>query len=119
MSVTPKVQVLSKQLAMIDGVLIDCLLGVDHTFESDVTDYPVEDGSTLTNNILLKPAVVTMECLVSNTPIGQLADLRDKVSQPSDDVYEHLQKILTAREPVTIRTSLRTFTSMALKHLSV
>jgi hypothetical protein len=118
-STTPKVQVLSKQLAMIDGFLVDCLLDSDHTFDSEITDNPIEDGSNPSDNIQNKPLIVTMECVVSNTPIGQLADLRDKVSEPGDDCYEHLLGVRNAREPVTIRTALRTFANMGLKHLSI
>ena len=119
MTTTTEIQSPERQLAMIDGFIIDCLLSCDHTFESDVTEYPVEDGSVSSENILNKPAVVTMECVVSDTPIGEVAALRQSSSTPSEDAYEHLQEVRRAREPVTIRTALRTFPNMALKTLTI
>jgi hypothetical protein len=115
----PGAQVLPSQLVMIDDFLIDVILNETHEFENEVTEYPVESGSNITDNVRPKPIVVTMECLVSNSPIGFLKDLRDAVSEPADDCYEHLQKIRDRRDYVTIRTSLRTFTSMVLKNLSI
>jgi len=121
----PNVQVLNRQLAGIRApgqdkdFLIDCLLSDNHTFDSDVTEFPVESGATISDNIRNKPLVVAMECLISNTPIGELATLRDTISDPSDTAYELMIKIRTDRLPVTIRTSLRTYENMALQSLSI
>lgn len=102
-----------------DDLVIDCLISDNHSFESEVTDFPVESGSTISDNIRNKPLVVTMDCLVSNTPIGQVVTFRDKSENPADTAYNALLKIRGARKPVTIRTSLKTYKSMALQSLSV
>jgi len=119
----PGAQVLPTQLVMIDEFLMDVSLNETHEFESEVTEYPVESGSNISDNVRPKPITVSMECLVSNNPIGFLADSRGpgsgSPSDPVDDAYQHLQKIRDAREPVTIRTSLRTFDNMVLKGLSI
>lgn len=115
----PQIQVLSKQLAMIDDFLLDCLLSAGHEYESEVTEFPVETGSDITDNIRPKPIVVTMEVIVSNSPIGQLATLRDSPDTSADECYAKLQQIYNARQPVTIRTSLNTFINMAMKNLSI
>lgn len=120
----PGAQVLPSQLVMIDDFLMDVVLHEDHKFESDVTEYPVESGSTISDNVRPRPIVITMECLVSNSPIGFLSSRHPNApgggsSDPADDAYEHLQKIRDRRNPVTIRTSLRTFDNMVLKDLSI
>lgn len=115
----PNVQVLNKQLAMINNFLLDCLLSDNHTFAAEVTKFPVESGGTITDNIRNEPLVVVMDCLVSNTPIGQLVDLRDKVNEPADAAYDMLLKVRSDRLPVTIRTSLRTYSNMALSNLTI
>lgn len=116
------------QLVAIDDFLIDCSLSENHTFDADVTEYPVESGSNITDNIRPLPLVVEMECLVSNTPIGLIRSHRNLVrgegndavlSTPTNDAYDLLQVIREQRKPVTIRTSLRTFENMALKSLSI
>jgi hypothetical protein len=115
----PVVTVLNHALATIDGFFIDCLLSDNHVFDADVTEFPVESGSTISDNIRNKPLVVTMECLISNAPLGQLVSLRDKVSDPTDSAYDLLLKIRNDRRPVSIGTSLRHYDNMALQSLSI
>src|SRR5690242_20675376 len=119
------------QLVMIDDYLIDCSISENHTYESQVTEYPVESGSNISDNIRPMPITVEMECLVSNSPIGIIRDFRDTTSgsgtggggddatKPSVAIYEKLQTIRNNRQPVTIRTSLRTFERMVLKNLTI
>jgi len=116
----PGTQVLVRQLAMIDGFLLDCSLSEEHVFESEVTEYPVEQGADVTDNVRPKPITVTMEALVSNTPINpDIINARSAPDESVDDAYAKLLQIRDAREPVTIRTSLRTFDNMVLKNLSI
>ena len=74
---------------IIDDFLIDCSISENHTFDSDVTDYPVESGSNISDNIRPLPLVVEIEGVVSNTPIGLIADNRrgrtNPDQSPADD----------------------------------
>ncbi len=127
---------------MIDDYLIDVTINEDHRFESEITEYPVESGSSVSDNIRPKPLVVTMEGLVSNTPLADMAKNRGIIPpaeaalsalgsagagalrrassgvKTSEEAYAHFLKIWDRREPVTIRTSLGTFENMALESLS-
>lgn len=128
---------------MIDNYLIDVTLSEDHRFESDITEHPVESGASISDNIRPKPIMVTMEGLVSNTPLAEMAKIRN-IRPPaenalsalglsgaagalnhastgiktSEEAYAHLLTIWERREPVTIRTSLGTFENMALESIS-
>lgn len=119
---------MATQLVAINDFLIDCSLKETHNFDSQVTEYPVESGSTITDNIRPLPITVEMECIVSNTPIGVMREFRNTLvsgdnelppTRPSDDAYDMLQRIRNKREPITIRTSLRSYDNMALKSLSI
>lgn len=113
-------QALVPQLVMIDDFLIDVSLREEHNFESEVTEYPIEKGADITDNIRPKPLQVTMEGLVSNTPVNPfIVSARTSVDQSVDEAYAKLQKIRDAREPVTIRTSLQTYKNMAMKNLVI
>lgn len=105
---------------MIDDFLIDCSLSESHSFDSDVTEFPVESGSSISDNIRPLPITVDIEGFVSNTPIGLMRDERVITSQkPVETCYELLQAIRDEREPVTIQTSLRTYENMALTRLNI
>lgn len=119
----------TKVFISIDDYPIDCAVNEDHSFESDVTDHPVESGSSITDNIQSKPIQITLDGLVSDTPIGAMATQRfnsgdtgdqgQLLYKPSVDAYQRMIGIRDAREPVTIVTSLGTFDNMALVSLSV
>lgn len=105
---------------MIDGFLIDCSIKENHSFDSDITDYPVESGANISDNIRPLPIVVEIEGLVSNTPIGLMVAARAGFAyKPAGVAYQLFQRIRERREPVTIQTSLRTYENMALKSLSI
>lgn len=113
-------QLLPLQTVMIDEFLIDVALSEEHTFESEVTEYPVEKGADITDNIRPKPIQITMEGLVSNSAFNPLiVNARTSIDQSVDDAYAKLMKIRDERETVTIRTSLRTYQDMAMKNLVI
>jgi hypothetical protein len=112
----------------IDGYIIDASLSESHTFESEVTDYPVESGASITDNVRPKPIVVSIEGVVSDSPIGPVATARNNETAspdaelqflPSEAALDKLLRIRDAREPITIVTSLKTFESMVLTNLDV
>jgi len=109
----------NSQLAMIDDIIIDCLLSDEHSFESDVSDYPTESGDDITDNVRPKPIVVTMECLISNTPLEPIRSQRDLTVPPADQVYVRLQQIRNTRKQITIKTSLDTYERMVMKNLTI
>lgn len=113
----------AEKYVLIDDFLIDCSLRETHTFDSEVTDYPVESGSSITDNIRPRPITVEIEALVTNTPIGLMVENRifegDSDKQPVIKIYDRLQRIRDNRKPVTISTSLRTYDNMAMKGLTI
>lgn len=105
---------------------IDASLTETHTFESEVTEFPVEQGSAISDNIRPKPIVVVIEGIVSDTPIGKIADLRNSEGDaggldylPSIDALSYLMLVRDNRQPVPITSSLKRFENMVLTNLEV
>ena len=114
------------EFVMINNYLIDVSVKEDHSFTADVTDYPVESGGSLSDNIRPKPITVTIEGIVSNSPLGEITTSRRTFAGPlatgqasTAEAYALLLAVWNGREPVTIRTSLGTFERMALTSLSI
>ncbi len=125
----------------IGGYTIDCSVSESHTFEAEVTEFPVEQGSPVSDNVRSKPITVTITGIVSDTPIGKIADLRnsehgdqaftpttdtatakargDQQSAPSIDALAALILIRDNRQPITISTSLQIFENMVLTSLEI
>jgi hypothetical protein len=106
-------------LVLIDGYPIDATLSEDHDHDADVTDHPVESGAAITDHVRIRPLVVSLEGIVSDSPIGDVAFEREEGAAHSADAYAVLLSILESREPVSIRTSLATYHNMILQRLSV
>lgn len=101
----------------IDGFVIDASVSEKHTHESDVSEYPTESGSNLTDHIRPKPIVVTIEGLVSDSPVAAIQIFRDGGATPSEAARAHLLRLFAARLPVAIVTALRAYDNMGMTSL--
>lgn len=123
---------LSGRLASIGSIQLDASVSEIHSSQADITEFPVEDGSNITDHINKKPDVVQIEGIVSNTPIKSFTDffgaapiksLSNSLNGISNDLaktaYEQLLEIVEGNELITIITSLRTYENMAIESFSV
>lgn len=112
---------------LINDIPIDVATMESHSFPSEVTQFPVESGARISDNIRPKPIKITIECLVSNSPLGEIQKLRNahtkKLSATSSNyaraVYDELVSIYTNRKPVEITTSVDVFQNMVMTELGV
>lgn len=103
----------------IDGYEIDLAESENHQSDAEVTDDPVESGANITDHVKLNPVIVTLVGIVSDTPIGDLAERRQLDDVHSATAYDTLAEIQNRRETVTIETSLRLYDNMILKNLGI
>lgn len=107
----------------VDNFEIDAVVSEDVALDSDVTEYPVEEGANNADHFRPLPDAVMLDCIVSDTPIGPLATRRAvsglALLKPSDEVYSRLKAIREERRLVTVETGLDIYTNMALRGLSV
>lgn len=109
----------------IAGYPMDLALAEEHTFPGEVTSYPVEGGADVSDHIRDLPEEITLECIVSDSPIGDIAT--DPTRQiagadaplPSADALAKLRELKALRRPVSVETSLGVFESMAIIDLTV
>ncbi len=108
-------------MVSIDGYPVDLFVTEEHAFEADVTEHPVERGGVVTDNTRLKPPTLSLEGVVSDSPLGTVATdpSRTGSSLPSEDALAKLMQIRDAREPVVITTALRRYENMGLVSLSI
>lgn len=113
----------------IGDLVVDAALREEHALNSEVTSFPVENGSSFTDNIRKQPRTVVIEGLVSDTPLGLALIARDvelegAAPAPEDtafstEAWQQLEAIYEAGEPVAITTSLRLYKNMAMESLTV
>lgn len=112
-------------MLIIDGYRIDVALREDHDLPAEATDHPVERGGDITDHVRVRPVTITVEGIVSDYPVGQLADERGiregggrSVVLPSEEARAHLEGIRAERRLVTVETSKGAFDRMAMVGLS-
>jgi hypothetical protein len=108
----------------VGGVEIDVARLEDHTYESEVTQYPIETGASVSDFIRNRPERVTIQGFVSNSPVrilgGTLGSLvRGEVPNNAELVFNQLVALHEAREPITIVTGVKTYESMAIERLTI
>lgn len=104
-------------MVIIFGYAIDCAEVEEHNVDNEVTEHPVEKGADVADHVRARPIAVTIEGVVTDTPIGAMVALRNDSPKPSNDARAHLVKIRDDREPGTLETTLGTYQNMVLEQL--
>ncbi len=126
---------------------LDATIRESHEYDSEVSMYPVEDGSTLNDNIKKLPEVLHMTGFVTNSPISSIQERAGRIvekvggllkakdvsrdtTEPSNNVEYTLDTLLkicgrqingidTEAVLVDIVTGLRVYKSMAMQSLRI
>lgn len=123
--------------ASIAGLNLDASVKEEHGAELDVTEFPVEQGVAITDHARPKPRELTIEGVVSNTPINttqtrsatttagtivqttnQTVDVRGQPGY-AEGAYQILLDLYTNPQLVTVVTQLETYTDMVMVSLKV
>lgn len=110
----------TKKQLQIAQIEVDVSVAETHETDCDVTENPIEAGGLVTDHVFFKPARLTIEGLVSDTPVkllgGALSMFDDNRSRKT---YEELIALQEAREPIDVITGLKQYSNMILKTLTV
>ena len=98
----------------------DASIEEEHKASVDITDHPVEDGSTMSDHRLQKPREFTLTAIVTNTPPTLGAFFRyDNVATRDVDTWTLLNTLTKHKSLLTVKTTLDTYENMVIKDMSV
>lgn len=115
-------------MILVEGYGIDAAITEEHRLEAEITEYPVEGGGTITDHRRKLPRSVTMEIIVSDTPLGDAARTRELEDQaglsaegalPSDEALAFFEQIHEDSTLCEVVTNLRTYQNMLLESLEI
>jgi hypothetical protein len=124
-------------LAQIADIVLDASVNETHQGDVDVTDHPVEEGADISDHARVKPETVSIEAVISNTPLNSAQQKRVQSAQgdvtaetvgvdsPAGAVgfaevgYVRLKQLKDARQLVKVITGLRVYDNMMLTSLSI
>lgn len=102
----------------IDGIEFDALMSKTKTMESDIPDYPVESGFSVSDNITVKPVTLSLELYITPTPVTWAEEHSGGLDWV-DSVCEELEDLYFEKKLVTIETPDETFENMGITSMSI
>ncbi len=103
------------QPCSINGIEFDALISESKVYNSDVPEYAVEDGYSVSDNISIRPTEIEITGYLTNTPVTWLNHGTGRV----ESVVTQLEQLYFSRQLVTITTSTDTYTDMAIQSMTV
>lgn len=115
----------SVQAPGMQALEVDAVLNEAPTWSKDVTQYEVEDGKPVSDGVRKRPITLTLECMVSNSPIRSLIDtavaLADGLlggGQRNQEIYNLLWDLYQYDDEITVYTRYKTYTNMVITSIS-
>lgn len=102
----------------IGAITLDAAINEDYTYSSNVTSYPVESGSVVSDHIINDPESFSISGIISQTPLKLLSGLRTERNLVQKS-FDALTKIYNDKELVTVVSGLKVFDNMAMTSFRV
>ena len=99
------------------GIEFDALLNSDAHYESDIPEYPTENGYAVEDTIILKPFTLDMTLYVSDMPVTYKT--RFGGGKRVDEVCNRLIELYSSKEPVTVVSKENTYYNMGIVSLTI
>jgi hypothetical protein len=122
-----------KQKVQLGSVVLDTAVTEHHGVSVEVTKHPVEDGASVSDHRRVQPRSVTIEGVISNTPIPEPS--APKITQSfrnqfftsqstydpkrASNAYLDLLALANSNDLVTLITTMETYKNMTLTQLDV
>jgi hypothetical protein len=123
--------ILKQTIGGVAGIVVDATVSEEHVSNCETTDNPVEDGSDVTDHVHIKPIELTIDGVISDSPLGfavvgniqnfarSITNLFGKKTPRSIEAFNSLLDLQKSRTPFTVLTGLRRYENMILTELSV
>ena len=108
----------AKRPVSINGLEFDALISEERSLEATVPEYSVESGFVVSDAVILSPEKLSMTLFVTNTPVTWYKRHGSSTSRVKK-VIARLEEMYYNSELVTIITSDKTYTNMAIETIAI
>lgn len=97
----------------------DAVISRGHSRSSQITDSPLEDGSTVADHIILAPATLQLEALVSDHPLDKAEREASytNILTRSESAAAFLEQLWREKTLLTVTTRLHVYRDMVIERL--
>lgn len=100
----------------IGGIECDALIHHELAMEAEIPDYPVEEGYSVQDTMILKPRTLSLTVIVTNTPIT----FRSHASPGRvQEVAARFQELYQSRQLIAVTSAKGSFQNMGITNLSL
>ena len=114
-----------QQIGAYAGIVLDCTISEEHSYQADVTENPIEDGAPVADHVNLRPFTLKIDGLVTDSPlglpiVGSVLNVARQFSQifgsqsRSKDAFDALVTLYKNRTPFTVITNLKRYDNMVI-----
>jgi len=104
--------------AISEVITLDVTLNANLSHTMTVTDFPVEDGSRISDHAQQQPHTVTFQAMVSATPLRFISFSPVVTDARIKSAFEIMEELQTNKELVRIVADLKTYDNMMLTQLN-
>jgi hypothetical protein len=108
-----------KNQKSIGGIQIDAFVEEGHERSAQVTRYPIEDGSNISDHVIHDPDRLSINGVVGPSSIYSKNIQQETSTNRVLDCYLKLEELTQKGEPVTVVTGLKVYDSMIIESFSV
>jgi hypothetical protein len=98
----------------VGNIFLDATIDENHSFTSNVTSYPVESGSNISDHIFNNPEKVNITGIVSDTPLNIFIPFNRSI-----DSFNVLLRMFYNKDIITLITGIKIYTNMVMTSLNV
>jgi hypothetical protein len=112
---------------VITQIPIDARVSSNYRFSSDITDFPVESGASITDHIHTRPDEITLEGMVSDSGLVEFPSLLGlrgdgELQQPGrrrQTAFDAIFRAFTDKTPLTVVTEYLIFDDMVIESFEI
>ncbi len=99
----------------IDSIVIDAFVSEIHKQTATATNFPVEEGSEITDHVITNPFRLDIQGIISPTQFGDVSNPGGRIIT----AYGDLTKLKEEKQPISIVTGLAVYSNMIIEVFTV
>lgn len=98
----------------IGNISLDATLSEDHSFTAKATQFPLENGSFVSDHVEVAPIRLNIRGVISDTPLNVLSDFNRSI-----DNFNRLTRLFETKAVLSVITGIRVYQNMVMTSLNV
>lgn len=109
-------------------VVMEVTTSETHGFEAEIVEHEIENGGSITDHIINRPRRLSLNCIMSDTPIRVFSEVRgaaeliedpERKNKRSARAYKQLKELYENRTLLNVVTGFEVYKNMIIERVSI